>query len=188
MDCIQQYFIKTYNCFDMRNGFNIIRWKRDLIENNFKFCNNMIIINKNDAYININKCVENCRYDCLLILSKVTSLKRESSLYMKKYETTVKILPKSDLILEYREKYVMDVMELIYQLGGCVGMYVGWSIITISEIHMVTHILEFFDKFGKILKLVFSLVVQCLRSWCKLKEYFLNKLKSCKMIGFQRQT
>ena len=39
-----------------------------------------------------------------------------------------------DHIVQYEEQYVMDSWELIYQLGGVVGMWKGWSALSVISI------------------------------------------------------
>ena len=58
--------------------FGFIRWKKDIIESNHNICNqtdNLKIML--DDYIL--KCIGECKFDCELIQSKVTSLYQKMS-------------------------------------------------------------------------------------------------------------
>ena len=132
MDCVRKRSIDEYNCIPFKKSFGFIRWKRDILENHYILCNQSynkeIII---DTFIH--KCINKCQLDCELGLYKITQF------YDYNYNSIqniipIKIIPRSNLIVQYEEQYVMDGWELIYQLGGVVGMWVGWSALSISSI------------------------------------------------------
>ena len=46
----------------------------------------------------------------------------------------IRIIPKLKFNVNYQQIYVMYGWELIYQLGGVVGMWAGWSVITVHQL------------------------------------------------------
>ena len=132
MDCFQKRSIIAFNCIPFKKSFGFIRWKRDLMENNYNLCNqsyNKVI--EIDTFIR--QCIKECQFDCELGLYKITQFYDFNPLSGDN-NNQIKIIPRSNIIVQYEEQYVMDGWELIYQLGGVVGMWVGWSALSITSI------------------------------------------------------
>ena len=130
IDCFQKRTFDKYNCIPFKRIEGFIRWKKDLIENNKILCNQSyskeIILTTV-----ISKCINECQFDCELGLYKFTKFYNYNPIYGNNI-IPIKIIPRSNLIVQYEEVYVMDGWELIYQLGGVVGMWVGWSALSIA--------------------------------------------------------
>ena len=171
MDCVQKQTINKFNCIGFKYNFGFIRWKKDIIESNHNICNqtdNLKI--REDEYIL--KCINECKFDCELILSKVT-------LFYQKYDTKrqnyipITIIPKSNLIVQYEEQYVMDGWELIYQLGGVVGIWAGWSVISISNIRLTKSQLT---KQNGELKILTNQIILHMKNYCWMMKRVYNHL------------
>ena len=129
IDCFQKRSIDAFNCIPFKKFFGFIRWK-DIMKNNYILCNQSfneeIII---DTFIY--KCIHDCEFDCELGLYRITPFYDYNPLSGDN-NNQIKIIPRSNLIVQYEEQYVMDGWEFIYQLGGVVCMWVGWSVISIQ--------------------------------------------------------
>ena len=102
------------------------------METKFNLCNQSY--NENIIFDTfIRKCINNCQFDCELGLYKITQFQDYNPFSRYNY-IPIKIIPRSNLIVQYEEQYVMDGWELIYQLGGVVGMWAGWSAMSIASI------------------------------------------------------
>ena len=72
------------------------------------------------------------------------------------FETRFHIFPKYSLITEYQQKYRMDWLELLYNIGGTIGIWWGWSALSLpSIIYLIKMILGMLNEkiiliFGKI--------------------------------------
>ena len=132
MDCFQKRSIDAFNCIPFKRTFGFIRWKKDLLENNHILCNQSY---NEEIEINtfIRKCINECQFDCELGLYKITPF-YDYNPVSRNNDINIQIIPRSNLIVQYEEQYVMDGWELIYQLGGVVGMWVGWSALSIASI------------------------------------------------------
>ena len=137
MDCVRKRSIDAFNCFPFSYHLGFIRWKNNIIEEKH-ICNRTEISNIQQYTLDkyIYECIKECQFDCELILSKVTPSYKNDILSNHSY-IQVDIIPKSNLIVQYEEKYTMDGWELIYQLGGVIGMWFGWSAISVSNINLV---------------------------------------------------
>ena len=164
IDCYEKRFIDEYNCIGFERTFSFIRWKKDLIENNKKFCNQSLIPHVLILNSIILKCIKECQFDCELGLYKISQFYDYNSGFGDNI-IPIKIIPRSNLIVQYEEQYVMDGWELIYQLGGVVGMWVGWSAISIAS--FFNNIFIFANNIKYKLKLLFKFI-----------NYYFHKIKT----------
>ena len=161
MDCVRKQSIDKYNCIEFKRSFGFIRWKRDIIEDKHIICN---YSNEEINNTIIYDCINKCQFDCELGLYKLTHLHNFNHHYdnfLNNY-IIITIIPKSNLIVRYEEKYVMDGWELIYQLGGVVGMWIGWSAVSIgsitNKIYFITKIIKLNQLSSNIIKYFYLLL------------------------------
>ena len=76
-----------------------------------------------------NECIELCPDNCLFVYSNVYKTK-----IMKNKDKSTKMIYRVTSHVSYIEKYRMDYWELIYQLGGIVGVWFGWSALSVTSI------------------------------------------------------
>ena len=167
MDCVRKRSIDDLNCIPFKFNFGFIRWKKDIIESNRDICNltDNLKIRENDYIL---KCIDECKFDCELVLSKVTAFYPKVYIKRQNY-ILITIIPKSNLIVQYEEQYVMDGWELIYQLGGVVGMWVGWSAISISSIRLTkSELTKQYSQF----KILTSQIILHINNYC----WFINRV------------
>ena len=163
MDCVRKQTIDKFDCIPFQFIFGFIRWKKDIIESNqnYSFCNQTdhlkIIL---DNYIL--QCIKESKFDCELILSKVTPFYQKVFIKRQNYIPII-IIPKPNLIVQYEEKYVMDGWELLYKLGGVVGMWVGWSAISISNVRLTKNQLT--KQYGHF-KILTSQIILHINNYC----------------------
>ena len=86
-----------------------------------------------EIYTFIFECINECRFNCEFGLYKIKPFYDFNPIY-RNNDINVKIIPRSNILVHYEEQYVMDGWELIYQLGGVVGMWKGWSALSITSI------------------------------------------------------
>ena len=164
IECVRNRSIDAFNCIPFDNRFSVFRLKRDLIANKQINCKN--ILNNNQTFYTIMlNCMNNCHFDCELRLMKVKQFydRRDK---LSDNDIRIRIIPKSKLNVNYQQKYVMDGWELIYQLGGVVGMWAGWSVMTIHQLKYK----DLFRKASKIIKYLKSLSY-------RIAKYLINLIK-----------
>ena len=176
IDCIHKLFIDKFSCIPFPYDWGFIRLKRDIMEDKHKICNESSY--KLIKYHTImHKCINECEFDCELGLYKVTQFNNYN--YHDDFNTphhnytTIIIHPKSNLIVHYEETYIMDGWELIYQLGGVIGMWVGWSAISITSILNKYYLICLCIKY-------FQLKLINILNYCRIK--FINFYKLIKTI------
>ena len=125
MDCVRKRSIDAFNCIPFNRYIGFIRWKRDIMENHNILCNRTF-----NEQINIDKfirkCINECQFDCEFGLYKITQFydynynnkSVSGDIYI-----AIKIIPRSNLIVQYEEQYIMDGWGLIYKLGGVIGIW-----------------------------------------------------------------
>ena len=163
IDCFQKRNIKEYNCIPFKRNFGFIRWKKDLIEKHKILCNQSFN-QEIDKFIY--ECINECQFDCELGLYKITKFHNHNSNYGDNI-TPIKIIPRSNFIVQYEEVYIMDSWELIYQVGGGVGMWVGWSAVSIVSFLNNIFVVANNIKYNYKLKLLF-----------KFFKYYFHKIKT----------
>ena len=130
LDCLWKKSIHAFNCTLYSYYSGSIRWEKDIMESKPKFCDyTKISWIMHTKIVNYNRaCFYQCLSDCEVILMKITPIydfHKDYHIEQDKF-MSITIIPKSQLIVKYEEKYVMDGWELIYQLGGMFGN-VGWD-------------------------------------------------------------
>ena len=112
------------------------RIERDLKYFGYKLCDNSIYLAQNsnmicDIKLIKQRCHDAYQDNCedLLIDSY-----QFSSGYTTDNTTIVNIIPKYTINLNYQEQLIMDVNDLFYNLGGIVGMWIVWSVASISSL------------------------------------------------------
>ena len=117
---------QTFGCLPAIDVFSWIRTERDL--NHFKYtvCPKFDV---NLQFINdISFCAKINEHLCEKLLFKVFNNHRS---YDKPFSTQINIIPKNNLITEYKNVYRMDFMDWVYNFGGIIGMWFGWSALSI---------------------------------------------------------
>ena len=72
------------------------------------------------------------------------------------------IIPKYNLIPEYRYKTRMDFMDWVYNSGGIIGMWFGWSALSIAnlfllcKIYLTKYCSKYYSKYKYILVTLFQ--------------------------------
>ena len=77
--------------------------------------------------------------------------------------TKIIITPKTNFITEYEQKYRMDWFEWLYNFGGTVGMWFGWSALSFSE--FMSLFKQFLNKSYNIIS--FITMYQYMRRICR---------------------
>ena len=100
--------------------------------------------------------------DCKITIYKVINDKILMRNYYKNDSRRwkINIFSKSSLIIEYQQKYRMDWLELLYNFGGTIALWFGWSALSITSI---------FILFKQISIKLFN---KCLTIFLKLFDYF----------------
>ena len=93
LDCIQKRSIDEFNCIAFDIEFSVFRLERDVIANNQINCKN-ILDNNETSKIIIQKCMDECEFDCELRLLKVKQFfdKRDK---LSDNDIHIRIIPKS---------------------------------------------------------------------------------------------
>ena len=119
-----------------------IRIERDFKRFGYELCNNEILLDYQarkpymKMYFNLlaQKCHDTFQDNCEDLSIE---LHQYSARYTVNNTTSVNIIPKYTINFNYQEQLITDFMDLFYNLGGIVGMWVGWSVTSITY-HTVT--------------------------------------------------
>ena len=133
IDCEQKAVNRTLHCLPKRSKLFLV--EPDSYKINFNFCPDHINIDYNSVEKNFDKCYEILSPDCEMQLFNVhnTVLNTQHNTDTKG-STEINIIPVNTIMTQYTEIYRMSFNDLIYQLGGIIGVWFGWSLITPSEI------------------------------------------------------
>ena len=188
LDCVRKRSIDAFDCIAIIPPYTLFHLDNFIFKNNYTLCNNNTgkgtMIRKF-----ITECINEFLSDCELRLMKVRPL-YEPQVKLNYDEIHITIIPKPNLIIKYAQVYVMDGWELIYQLGGVMGMWLGWSAVSISNIKLSKQkILYYLDKIKIILmKIYLSLITYCHRFYriCKNSITICHKRKT-KLARFKKR-
>ena len=103
--------------------------------------------------------------------------------YKSEFQTTneysvIEILPKTTPIMHVKITYKMDFWAFIYNFGGIVGLYFGWSAISFSTLFTNKYFTKIYNMIKMILKLMFKIIKYIQKVFCYalfyLKDFFIN--------------
>ena len=152
MDCIQRETNETFGCLPVIGVNSWIRTERDL--NHFSICPKNIG-NNNYSIIEsiINRCFNKIVYSCETHIFSAFNNHRK---YEKQLSTKINILFKTNFIPEYKQNYRMNFNEWVYNCGGIIGLWFGWSALSVSVIPLI------FQHYFKFIKLYYNHLKQYL--------------------------
>ena len=141
MDCINHMQNTTYGCLPIVNAWNYyIRIERDLKLFGFDFCR--YDVNNKKIFYMYRKCAKQCPSSCNIPLFKVNHYTKKS--FISNNSTIVNIIPKYSNELSYIESYRMSLFDVMYEIGGIVGIWFGWSVTSLS--HFITILIRYLSK------------------------------------------
>ena len=129
IDCYLKAINSTLKCLQKQNELFLV--EPDSYKININFCPDHIQLYANTTIKIFDECYDTLRPDCEMQLFNVhnTVLNIET-----KDSTEINIIPVNTIMTQYTEKYRMSFNDLIYEIGGIIGVWFGWSLITPSEI------------------------------------------------------
>ena len=68
--------------------------------------------------------------------NKLLEISNNHKYNSKKVLYEINIIPKYNLIIEYNYKNKMDLNDLVYNCGGIIGMWFGWSALSITSLFL----------------------------------------------------
>ena len=150
-DCSIQEYNDTFGCIPVFQGFDsiVIRLERDLIYFNYKICPNNITtdnISQDDLISRLMDCYNKFPNICE---SQIFNVINNHQLSVENIPYQFNIFPKYNLITQLKYKNRMDFNDWVYNCGGIVGMWFGWSALSITSVLLI---IKYYFK-----KLMFSL-------------------------------
>jgi hypothetical protein len=150
-DCFTEKMIQIYGCI----AVNITRFEfyfdRDLLNKNLSFCNESII----PSIGSLNKLDDKCRKVCI---EKCEVINFDSYLQISdrgSNETILEIIPNKSPRIVYTETLKTDLNRLVYNIGGVLGLWFGFS--PVVFVHLLSlYLPQFYFK----LKSSFSLSIK----------------------------
>ena len=134
MDCINYELNKTFGCLPAFKTEFIIRLERDL--NHFKYT----ICPINESIFHSFKTKKEMQKQCLRSLklkpfceTQIFNIFNNHRINDKNF-TQIIIIPKNNFIPEYKQNYRMDFNDWIYNCGGIIGLWFGWSAMSMSGV------------------------------------------------------
>ena len=133
IDCANHRLNQTFGCLPVINAYDTrIRLERDLNYFRFDFCRKQIDLNKiSNLYEN---CFNRCPSQCNILLFNVNHYTEQANL---NNHTIINIIPKYSNELLYIESYRMSLFDLMYEIGGIVGLWFGWSAISLLQLSTI---------------------------------------------------
>ena len=166
IDCFNFETNRTLNCLPTNRIDSWIRVERDFNYFGYKLCPYFHNITLNSSQNIMIKCINNCKFGC-----------NQQYLNVRKYEingkndrkTTINFFPKYIINFDFKETVKMDFNDLIYECGGIIGMWLGWSFISISSvIENIKIFISYIYKIIEILILIFKKIFDCFKIFFKL--------------------
>ena len=130
-DCILNSLLDTFKC--LPDGYlPYMYFKPDSYEMKFKFCPNYTKFNSSHAKQIEEKCQNSFLPDCEIQLfeTQYSVLNTNTEVVTNETTTEINIIPVKTTITQYTEKYIMSFNDLFYDMGGTIGMWFGWSVIS----------------------------------------------------------
>ena len=130
-DCRHKESNEILGCIPVFQGDFRIRLERDINHFNYTICPKEFKINMTRNQMEqFNKCRNIYQIPCE---TQLFNLYNNHRIGNKKYQYEINIIPKYNLITEYRYKNRMDFMDWVYNCGGIIGMWFGWSALSITN-------------------------------------------------------
>ena len=139
LDCIHSKSNQSFDCLPI-NVVNWFRIERDIQQMGYKLCPRDRDINETIFFKIVRNCIDSEPIDCKLRLFDsyfTTERKPGQNIFIKNIserlskKTTLNIIPKRNLIPRFNEKYRMNLFDLFYNIGCIIGMWIGWSVVSI---------------------------------------------------------
>ena len=130
IDSINQEFNQTFGCLPAFKSNLFVRFERDL--NHFKYtvCPKSVKIDGKLRIKTLTKYYHQNKPFCEIILFTVYNNLRPND----KNITVINIIPKNNLISEFKQNYKMDFNDWVYNCGGIIGLWFGWSAMSITAV------------------------------------------------------
>ena len=109
-----------------------IRLEKDLKNSGYILCNDLskLTIKLKKFY---EKCIDKCPSSCHNSLFKVNHYAVENF----QDKTILNIIPKYTNELSYIESYRMSIYSLIYEIGDIIGLWLGLSVLSLSDLILI---------------------------------------------------
>ena len=136
MDCVNQIYFQTYGCIPYLNIDNTwIRLDRNLNYDFSKiFCKDRLNLNRNlESKPLYENCMQQCPSSCNIPFFKVNHYAKDNP----EEETVLNIIPKYINQFSYTESHRMSLNDLMYELGGIIGLWLGLSVMSISDLTII---------------------------------------------------
>ena len=183
LDCIHKEVNETFGCLPVIGVFAFIRLKRDLNHFQYTICpktigNNSISIIKPMAERCFDKIIHSFETTILNVFNNHRKFDKPSS-------TKINILFKTNFIPEYKQNYRMNFNEWVYNCGGIVGLWFGWSALSMSGLpYLLQHYFKlikiYFNHLKQYLSKNYLLMKEILKKYLNiLKHFFKDIIISC---------
>ena len=127
-NCLRNKMNNTYGCLFVTTDLPIIL-QGDEHYIQYDMCPLNMPISYKKIQTMGNDCIKLCPEKCVFVYSNVYKTK-----IMKNNDKSTKMIYWVTSQVSSIEKYRMDIWELIYQLGGIVGVWFGWSALSVTSI------------------------------------------------------
>ena len=144
MDCVNSDINATLKCLPTKNvtGVQLIRFERDLNVLGYKLCKSGESLPNGKFDSLKEKCMKEIEKPC-------GNIKIKAHHYLKDIEkqdvTLIHFIPKYTIDLNYYEITKNGFNDLFYNCGGIIGMYFGWSVMSI--VTLISMLNLFIKKF-----------------------------------------
>ena len=131
LDCLNQNLNQTFGCLPVFGVSSWIRLERDLNQFQYEICPKNITNDPSLVNSTLHTCSAKINPFCETQLFEVFNNYKE---YNKPFSTKINIIPKNNLMPEFKQKYRMNFMDWIYNCGGIIGLWFGWSALSVAAL------------------------------------------------------
>jgi hypothetical protein len=158
-DCLNAQINQTFGCLLINNNnWNFINIEKDINELGYKYCIKDHSKSSQKIFKHFNHCKKQCQPNCNIIDFNVYNILGKKSL---NNSMIVNIIPKYGHQMNLIEIRRWDVWDLFYNMGGIIGIWIGWSVISVSSLMMII-----VNQYKRLIKLIKPFII-----------IFFNKLK-----------
>ena len=149
--CIDKLMNDSFKCLPYHIP-QILEPNQDQFEAKYKYCPVRFGLKPDHSlyYEALEKCVKQYKPDCDIQSINVHNTVHdfEERVTFQKTPTEINLIPVSSKMIQFTEKYRFSLNDLFYQIGGTIGVWFGWSVLSLPEFMLVIKhkLSRFYDK------------------------------------------
>ena len=174
--CIEHQTNESFKCLPIHN-YGLIKLGHHSNFSDYNLCSTFKSEDTKRYKEILKTCINSVDLNCETNIYEAHTSFHDHSTNKDPEYTKIIILPKNSLITEYEQKYRMDWFEWLYNFGGTVGMWFGWSALSVAELMLLLK-----QNVSKIYKFITLMTMHLIS--CIIKMFPLNSISNRRNICF----